>query len=76
MQSRSTMHAARFKAFRLVCRVPLAVLHCRRKQRQVTMQLDELGMENLETQLHDATERPAEPSHRLATVMAVRSPLM
>ena len=47
---------------------------CRRKQRQVTLQLDELGMDNLETQLHDATQRPAEPLHRFATLIMVNKP--
>ena len=48
---------------------------CRRKQRQITLQLDDLGMENLETQLHDATERPSEPRHRFATVIMVLVPV-
>ena len=47
---------------------------CRRKQRQITLQLDDLGMENLETQLHDATERPSEPRHRFATLVMVFHP--
>jgi len=52
----------------------ISLAACRRKQRQITLQLDDLGMENLETQLHDATERPSEPRHRFATVIMVLIP--
>ena len=44
----------------------------RRKQRQISMALDELGMEALEQQLQNATESPASPPHRFVRKLVVR----
>jgi indole-3-glycerol phosphate synthase len=42
----------------------------RRKQRQLSVELDELGDEGLELRLQSATESPARPDHRLARAIS------
>lgn len=46
----------------------------RRKQQQVQLQIDELGMEALQDRLQSAAETPANPPYRLATLIQVRLP--
>ena len=46
---------------------------CRRKQRQLQVQLQEVGDDALGERLQGAAERPADPPFRLSTLIQVRS---